>query len=664
MMWESILFAVVALTAFSVAGYRLYRLTRLARNLKGTAPNRLKSTRDWITHSIDTLLYVFGQRAVLQKRWIGLAHALIFWGFLVITIGTLEQFLGTLIPGADFEFVGHTLYSAWAFVHDLFTMLVLVGLAYAAYRRFWVRPSYIGQSFDANLILGLTALLMFSILLMNGFHFLSVPKPWFSSSMPFSNAMASLLTQMGFGEGDAYWGYTTFKWIHMLLVLGFGVYIPGSKHLHVLAAAPNTFLRNIERPKAMRPINFEDETLEQYGAAKISDLSWKDALDTYACTECGRCQELCPAWNTGKPLSPKNLIHDIKLNLLQNEAAIAKKDYESVTPLIGSALTEDVIWACTSCRACEVACPVFIEQTDKIYEARRNLVMMESRFPTEVQTVFRNMETNSTPWAFSASDRAAWAEGLEIPTLAEEPNAEILLWVGCAGAYDSRNQKVLQSVARVLKRAGVSFAILGTEEQCTGDPARRIGNEYLFQTLATANVETLNRYQVKRIVTACPHCFNTLKNEYPDFGGHYEVHHHSQLLATLLREGRIRPAKTASDSVAFHDSCYLGRWNGEYNAPRSVLNALPGTEVRELKQNHDKSLCCGAGGGRMWMEETLGTRINLKRTEQALETGAQTIAAACPFCLTMLADGVKAKDAQNHVSVKDVAELLDESTSS
>jgi Fe-S oxidoreductase len=459
--------------------------------------------------------------------------------------------------------------------------------------------------------------------------------------------------------------YTFFKWVHMCLVLGFAVYIPGSKHLHIVAAGPNTFLRKLEREKGMTPINFEDETVTQYGIANVSQMSWKDALDLYSCTECGRCQELCPAWNTGKPLSPKNLIVDLKKNLHANKASILAGKTDEITHVIDDHVTEDVIWACTSCRACEIACPVFIEHTDKIYDVRRNLVMMESRFPAEVQAVFKNMETNGTPWAFSPSERANWAQGLDIKTLSEVGSAQsldVLLWVGCAGAYDDRSKSVIKSFVNLLNKAQVKFAILGTEETCTGDAARRIGNEYLFQTLAKANVETLNRYQVKKIVTACPHCFNTLKNEYKEMGGEYEVYHHSQFIAHLISSGKLKPSKEMNETVTFHDSCYLGRWNNVYEQPRTVLSSIPKVNLVEMRQNHDRGLCCGAGGGRMWMEEHQGTRINVARTEQAIETQATTVAASCPFCITMLTDGVKDKDMVGKIQVKDIAEILDSAT--
>lgn len=657
MTWQTFAFLLVAAAAFGYSGYRFRILYKLMRSHQGKS-NRLKDIPARISTAI---INVLGQRAVLRKKSAGIMHATIFWGFLIITVGTLEQFATTLYAPANFEFIGNTAYSTLVFIQDVFTLAVFLAVGYACYRRYVVRPEGLGKSRDATIVLALTGSLMVSILLMNAFHILGLD-PWYKGAMPISSAVAHVLGGLGLNpEINAALG-TLFKWVHMLIVLSFAVYIPSSKHLHIVAAGPNTFLRTLGREKGMTPIHFEDEKITQYGSAKESDLSWKDALDYYSCTECGRCQDLCPAHNTQKPLSPKMLILDLKENMYRNKANILAHKYDDVSPIIDENVTEDVIWACTSCRACEIACPVFIEHTDKIYDIRRNLVMMESKFPAEVQTVFKNMETNATPWAFSPADRAGWAEGLSIKTMAEDSSVDVLLWVGCAGSYDDRNKKVLRSFASLLKKASIKFAILGTEEQCTGDPARRIGNEYLYQTLAKANIETLNRYQVKKIVTACPHCFNTIKNEYKDFGGNYEVFHHSQFIAKLISEGKLKPTKGLDETITFHDSCYLGRWNSVYEQPRAALNAIPSARVVEMKNNHDQSMCCGAGGGRMWMEEKLGKRINISRTEQALDTKAGIVASACPFCMTMITDGVKSKEMQDKVKIMDIAELIDQTT--
>ncbi len=661
MTWQTFAFILIAGFAFSYAGWKLKVLFEMMRTMTGKAPKV-----DQIPARIKaTIANVFGQSAVNQKQPIGILHTTIFWGFIVITIGTLEQFASTVYAGANFEFIGVNAYSVLVRVQDFFTAAILFAVGGAFYRRLVVKPAGVGHSTDANIILTFTGALMIAILFMNanfilGFH------PFFGSSMPAANFLASGLRGDHLSIHSYQTLYTVWKWVHMLIVLGFAMYIPSSKHLHIMAAGPNTFLKKLEREKGMKPIDFTNESLTQYGAAKISDLSWKDTLDYYSCTECGRCQDLCPAWNTGKELSPKKLIMDLRTNLYRNKDALLAGKADEVGTIVDDKVTENVIWACTTCRACEVACPVFIEHTDKIYEVRRDLVMMQSKFPTEVQTVFKNMETNYSPWAFSAADRGNWADGLEVKTMADIGSADhvdVLLWVGCAGSFDDRNKKVLRSFVSLLKKADVKFAILGSEEQCTGDAARRIGNEYLFQTLATANIETMNRYAVKKVVTACPHCFNTLKNEYKDFGGNYEVVHHSQYISEMIRAGKLKPATALNTKVTFHDSCYLGRWNNVYDQPRAVLEAVPGIELVEMKNHHDQSMCCGAGGGRMWMEETVGKRVNITRTEQALATGATVIAAACPFCMTMMSDGVKAKEKSDTVRVMDLAELMDQATS-
>ncbi len=659
MTWQTFLFLIVAGAAFGYSVYRFSLLFKLLKAQQGKAPVRWNEIP---TRVIDSVIHVLGQKAVLQKKYIGTLHTIIFWGFIIITVGTLEQFASTLYQPFNFSFIGEGPYFYLLWIQDLFTFLILFAVAGAFYRRLVVRPEGLGQSRDANIVLTFTGSLMISILVMNGFHILSPIAASHADAFVVSKHVASWFAALGFSpETNENLG-TFFKWVHMLLVMGFAAYIPHSKHLHIIAAGPNTFLRQLTREKGMRPINFEDESLTQYGAAKITDMSWKDSLDLYSCTECGRCQDLCPAWNTQKPLSPKLLVLGLKENLYRNKEAILAGKIDEVSPVIDENTTQDVIWACTSCRACEVACPVFIEQTDKIYDIRRNLVMMESSMPDGVQAVFKNMETNATPWAFSSADRGKWAEDLSVPTMAETPQIDLLLWVGCAGSYDDRNKKVLRSFVNILKKAGVRFAILGNEEQCTGDPARRIGNEYLYQTLAKANIETLNRYNVKKVVTACPHCFNTIKNEYKDFGGDYEVFHHSQFIAQLIRDGKVKPSKGVDETITFHDSCYLGRWNNVYEQPRAVIESIPSARLVEMKQHHDSALCCGAGGGRMFMEETIGKRINIARTEQALDTKAGVIASSCPFCMTMMTDGVKSKEMLDKVKVLDIAELIDQAT--
>ncbi len=414
----------------------------------------------------------------------------------------------------------------------------------------------------------------------------------------------------------------------------------------------------------MTPIPLNDETATKFGASDVDDLTWKQLLDGYTCTECGRCDSVCPANLTGKRLSPRKIIVDTRRRTMEKAPLLAggmKADEGSdimAHALIDRFITEDELWACTTCMACMYECPVMIEHVDEIVDLRRGLVLNESRFPAELRSTFDNLERNFTPWGFSHSSRADWAEGMDIARMSDGGDVEVLFWVGCAGAYDARYRKVAQAFSKLLKHAGVKFAILGLEEKCNGDAARRMGNEYLAQTLMTENVETLNRYDVKKIVATCPHCFHSLKNEYPQFGGNYEVVHHTDFLLELVEAGKITVSRPLRETATFHDSCYLARYNGVIDSPRSLLRSIPGMFLAEMPRSKDKGLCCGAGGGRMWMEEKEGKRINIERTEEALFTKAGTVGTACPFCMTMMTDGVKAKEASERVQVKDVAELL------
>ena len=493
-------------------------------------------------------------------------------------------------------------------------------------------------------------------------------------------------------------------WTHVSLVLIFLNLLPHSKHFHVITGIPNVFFRSLEAPGRLKPMAESTEKLMglmeaaseaadpmtlPIGVARMEHFSWKAVLDFYTCTECGRCSDNCPAHKTGKILSPKHLTLDLRNNLYEREKEFIapaeperpaakegeeKKEGEAkpiqvshlAINLAPDLIHPDVLWACTTCRACEEQCPVMISYVDKIVDMRRNLMMIRNEFPHDLVKVFQALETNGNPWDLSRLDRGAWSDGLDIPTFADKPTAEVLYWVGCSASYDDRAKKIARATAKLLKQAGVDFAILAKEENCTGDPARRAGNELLFSMLAEGNAATLNGYKeqggMKTVVTACPHCFNTLKNEYPDFGAKLEVVHHTDFLLGLLAEGKLDPVNAVEGKVVYHDSCYLGRYNGVYESPREILRRIPGVELVEPEYwNKQRGLCCGAGGAQMFMEEQNKTRVNVKRTLQLVDTGASTVASACPFCMTMLSDGLKDQNLEEKIQQMDVAELLEKS---
>ncbi|MBI4240401.1 MAG: (Fe-S)-binding protein, partial [Candidatus Rokubacteria bacterium] len=473
-------------------------------------------------------------------------------------------------------------------------------------------------------------------------------------------ALAALLGELSAGAAGALFHLSW--WSHAVIHLAFLVWLPYSKHLHIMAAPFNVFFAPLT-PKGEFP-GLDLEKAETFGVGTIAGFTWKDLFDLYNCTECGRCTSGCPANVSGKQLDPKLLILDLQAHLLEAAPRLLGKggDGHAEKPMVGEVITDNVLWACTTCRWCVEACPVFIDHVPKIIDMRRHLVLTESRFPEELKPTFRNLENNGNPWQMSWQSRADWAKDLGVKLMAEAGQAEYLYWVGCYGSFDERNKKVARAVVKLLRAAGVDFAILGTEEKCTGEPARRAGHEYLFQALAQENIETLKRYRFQTIVTACPHCFNTLKNEYPQFDGTFEVLHHSEAIQQLLADGRLRTTAEFEDVVTFHDPCYLGRYNDRYEAPRDVLQAVPGLRLLEMERSRDRSFCCGAGGGHMWFEEVAGGRINHARTDQALQTGARTIATACPFCTVMFEDGVGARSSKEPTRVLDIAEVVEQST--
>ena len=607
------------------------------------------------------LVQVLGQRKLFQKAVPGAMHATIFWGFLILLPTIAEAMLAVIDPAWTLPYLGH---AAWfAFLQDLFAALVIVGVGVAFFIRKVQRPDRFRGSHmqEADRIL-LTILGIVTTLLLWNASRIALGYADHPDAAPVANALSSLFS----GGRSTEVAERILVWAHLLLVLGFLTYLPKSKHLHIITAAPNVYLAKNAPSGYLEPLRIDLEGTEEdtrFGAAVATDLTRKQVLDLYSCTECGRCQEVCPAWSTGKPLSPKLLIMGLRDQVVAEAPAIlsaASGGIVELQPLVPNAVTDEVVWDCVTCGACVRECPVDIEHVDTIVDLRRNLVMAESRFPPEAGTMLRGVENSENPWGQPASARTEWTRGLDGIHVLEpgDPPPEVLFWVGCAGAFDERAKATTRSIARLLTAAGIDVAILGPRERCTGDPARRMGHEYLFQTLAEQNVETLNGAGVTKIVASCAHCFNTLANEYPDYGGGYEVVHHTELLAGLIRDGRLGAAAPASGTVTYHDACYLGRHNGRYDAPRDVLRST-GAGAVEMPRNRERSFCCGAGGARMWMEEGGDARINDTRFAEAESTGAETVAVACPYCFVMLDDAAKAKGSE--VRVADVATLLAES---
>ena len=582
---------------------------------------------------------VIGQRKLLQRLLPGLMHAAIFWGFLVLFPTILIAMIGAVDAHATLPWLGA---QGWyALLVDVFALMVLAGVITAFVIRKVQRPARFKGSHlrEADLILALIGGIVVSLLMWHASQIALRLNDYPAGWAPISNALSHIVGPVApVLERVAVWA-------HVLIILSFLVYLPYSKHLHILVAAINVYFGRTRQRGRLEPIDFEvPEQDVRFGTARAPDMTWKQMLDTVSCTECGRCQDVCPAYATGKALSPKLLIMAMRDNLLSGAS----------TPIVPNAVTDDIVWDCVTCGACVRECPVNIEHIDHIIDLRRNLVMVESRFPEEAGAMLRDIDRTSNPWGKPQADRMQWAEGLGVRVLqAGEVAPEVLFWVGCAPAFDERARKAAVSTAKLMQEAGVDFAVLGPREACTGDPARRMGDEYTFQRLAGENVATLNRAGVKKIVTTCPHCFNSIGNEYPDFGGRYEVVHHTEFLAELVRDGRLTPAPS-DRTITYHDSCYLARHNDIRSEPRELVAAV-GKPV-EMPRNRERTFCCGAGGARMWMEERRGRPINQERVREAAATGAETLAVACPFCTVMLDDGVRETGAK--LQVFDLATLL------
>ncbi len=628
--------------------YGIYRHTRMI--LMGEPAAVLGSMWDRLKGVVEDAVL---QRRIAKDTVSGLLHRSISWGFAVLFIATclvaLQDYLG--IPTLRGKFYLYFM----SLTVDLFGLAAISGVLIALVRRYGLRPDRLllpRRAKGYDVLLTLLLIILVTGFLIEGLRIAATADPWGRWSP--GGWLTSALFR-GTEQTRQVALHQVLWWFHAAMSFTFIAYLPYGVGMHVTSAAANVLLKNREGSGVLRPIDLDQA--EQFGAGAIDRFTWKDLLDLEACTECGRCQAACPAWATGKPLTPKGVIIDLRDHM----RLVA--DGEESRKMVGEVISQDVLWACTTCGACHQECPIFIEPIPKIVEMRRHLVMEEADFPETMQQALRSLEERGHPFRGATASRTDWARGLGVKTVAENGRPEILYWVGCAAAFDERNQQVAAAFAKLLQRAVVDFAILGEEERCTGDPARRIGNEYLFQTLARENIATLNGYGIKKIVTTCPHGFNTLKNEYPKLGGSYEVVHHTQLLADLVKEGRLRPTKPIDGVVSFHDPCYLGRHNGIYDPPRQVLGAIPNLTVKEMGRCREGSFCCGAGGGLMWFEEKIGKRVSWERTEEALALQPQVLASACPFCLIMFEDALKVKDAIGRTRPLDVAELMAQSVS-
>lgn len=633
----------LAAVALAIMGYGIWRRIRLWR--RGRPAARLHPVGPRVR---AVLLHVLAHGRLLADRVAGAYHFAFFWGFLFLLAGTTVVFIHQDLKIRIMQGPFYLYFQSLAL--DLAGLAAAVAVGAALVMRYLVKSPRLRRGLLSDaLILWLFEAILVTGFLVEGLRIAGTNDPWGLWS-PVGYGIAGLAGAAGMTDAAIRAGHAGLWWLHFVLSMAFLAYIPYSKLFHLVLAPVNTYLRPLENPAGVGLIDFEKT--ERFGASAFSDLTWKDLFDLDVCTECGRCTAVCPASVTGKVLSPMHVVLDLRDEMTRTGA-------ETTRALGGQVISPEALWACTTCMACMEACPVFIEHVPKIVEMRRHLVMEEAALPDTMADALRSLEARGHPFKGAGLARTAWATGVEIKQLPAGQRADWLLWVGCAAAMNERNHAPLRMLVRLLQRAGLDVGILGDEETCTGDPARRMGNEYLFQEFARKNIETLARYGVTKIVTSCPHCYNTFRHEYPELGGRYEVWHHTQLLARLVDEGRLTPRGEVGAAITFHDPCYLGRHNGEYDAPRRVLAALPGAKSVEMAQSRERSFCCGAGGGLYWMEDRVGERVSHVRTRHAEATGAGIVATACPFCMLMLEDGATATE--SGVRPKDVAELLGQS---
>jgi len=646
---KTVAFVVVFVLALAYFGWSLYQRFRWVR--LGTADNRTDhiGKRTW-----QMLSYFLAQRCSVDRRYLfGLNHAVFFWCFIVLVVLNIEFVLNGLSQGfISFSKLPDGAYFTLSFIFDVVWVIVLVCVCVALTRRIFFRPKYVDPiNVDASITLSLLVLLLISYFGVQSSE-IAQGVERAAAYMPVSEWLSSV-----FASGAS--AATVFWWVYAVALLGFLNYLAHTKHMHILAAIPNLFFGSLERVTTQPREDFKKDTA--LGVGQVDQFRWSDLFDSYACTHCGRCQDNCPASLTDKPLNPKEVIHDIYVNLLKNGPQLVKGEQPAL-PLIGESdegtISEDAIWACTTCGACMEVCPVFIEHVPKLIGMRRNLVQEQSKFPDELNLVFKNMRQRSNPWGLPDTDRAKWADGIDAKPF-EAGQTEYLFYVGCAGAYDARARQVTLAITKVLDAAGISWGILGTDEKCCGDSLRRLGYEFIYDRMVKENLEIFQGRGVRKIITECPHCFSTLKNDYRQYGVEFEVIHHTELIDKLLKAGKLNLNGSQDlGNVVFHDSCYLGRYNDIYQAPRDAVAAVTGQAPTEMDRHHNNGFCCGAGGGRMWMEETIGQRINNTRVDEALKKDPKTVCVSCPYCITMFEDGLKDRKAEDKVTVLDPAEIV------
>ncbi|WP_421118197.1 heterodisulfide reductase-related iron-sulfur binding cluster [Aquihabitans daechungensis] len=644
--------------------YGAVMFSNRTRNWERGAPDkRSTTTKNAKTRAENYRAGVYMQ-TLLRDPAAGVMHSFIYFSFLVLLAVTTVLEINHQVP-ESWKFLHGTTYQAYSLVGDVAGLFLFLGVGWAIIRRYVARPYRIRIKTKADHALGLGTLMALAVtgFLAEGWRIALEGSPsfekWSIIGYPIAQAVDGMDSLSGMHQ--IWWG------AHVAAFVLFLVILPVTMMRHMFTSPLNMYLRDKERPKgAMRPMpNLMETELENFGASTVEDFTWKQLLDTDACTMCGRCTSVCPAHATGKPLDPREIVLKVGEVMAASGTPAVSPPISTVPDIIIESnsvfdrITPEEVWSCTSCKACDEICPVNIEILDKILDMRRYLTLMEASFPTELGSAFNGMENQGNPWGMSQSDRAAWTAKVDDVPIVDGSEAfdhEFLYWVGCAGSFDDKNQKVTQAMAKLMQRADIDFAILGPSENCTGDSARRAGNEYIFQMLAMQNIEMMNGMGVKKIITQCPHCFNTLMNEYPQLGGNYEVVHHSQFLEWLIDQGKLDLSEAKlEERVVYHDSCYLGRHNDVYMAPRNVIGSLAGIEIVEASANGTKGMCCGAGGARMWMEETIGTKVNDARSEQLLDTGAERVATACPFCYIMIDDGVKGLGKGDDVQVADIA---------